>query len=385
MRKNKIVKKLLILSLLSGISMTSVSKLADANYKIQRANQYTNVIYDDESKVEDTEGSFIEAIDNNQNLTEEYKESFKELNDYLLENPYLDEELIIYNLENFDVAITSSSDLKEKSALAYYDSMDNTVYLSENNLGLTHEAYHMTSDHHFTAEEAKKLLKLYGANFFDSNDIEEPSVGLLNLKSDLGRGINEGMTSLLDQEYSGGTDGYFFEVILVKMLCEVIGEDVMLESYTKGDVGLIVSTLKNITGNEEEATTLVKAIDDIYYEKFNQPSGNYVSYGDAISDAVNILNKYFLAKTGKTLCEDEVLNAYCIEIDQETGIKVVKGYFSESYKDKIGMPYIEEICVVTEKVFDDEVAGDYKLISYYGTNKTFIEEQGKDYQKQISR
>jgi hypothetical protein len=380
MKRRNLVKKLIALSLLFSIYITSMKELGLSNYKVQKANNFMlyNASMSDENidvnnqdkETIDEESIYAKAIESNDNLTDEYKEQYKQLDVYLQDNPYIDEKFILYILENFSVTNVSQEELDKYNVGAYYDPVENTICLGDTNYGYTHEGLHMTTDHYYTRKEYEDLK----SNILKSKRSEISSIGLLDFQKKLGRGVNEGMTTLLDQEYFNGSGNYFFELILVKMLCEVIGEDIMLEAYTDGNIDLIIKKLKSITGDSKEATRLISIIDDINFIGRFCYDASYLLYQSDIEEYLELLNKYYYAKTGKNLTDDQILSAYCDELKQEKSIRVVKGYFSDSYKESIGDPYIEKK-VFKQKTEYDDFINEYITITYYETIKTPIDQE----------
>jgi hypothetical protein len=158
------------------------------------------------------------------------------------------------------------------------------------------------------------------------------------------------------------------------MLCEIIGKDTVLEAYSTGNINLIINSLASIDGDRVQATKLISFIDNISYTTYTKSNLTYADYEDSINKIIELLNKYNSAKNSKDLNEDQILNAYCMQLKLENDVTVVKGYFSNSYIEGIGNPYIEEKKETTEMVYDDATNNLMEITVIY-TNKTLLDQQ----------
>jgi hypothetical protein len=316
---------------------------------------------------------YMQAIDNNKNISDEYKDELKKLRIFFIENIYLDDAVTTYNLENCQIEVVSKEKLDEVKAAAYYNQVGNKICVDDTNFGLFHETFHMTSDY------GNDLVTLSGDNndilqLFESKNWNVNSCGLYDGIENIGRGLNEGVTSILFQEYfNGSAGGYYSEMIIAKMLCEIIGSDVVLEAYSTGDINLIINALTNIDDDKDQAIKLITAVDRIYIAYLNL-GNSYEEYEDSVNETIELLNKYNITKTGNNLDEDQVLNAYCKQLKLENDVTVAKGYFSNLYIVEIGTPYIEERQTSIETVYDD-ATNNLMEIQVVKVNKILLDQQ----------
>ena len=50
--------------------------------------------------------------------------------------------------------------------------------------------------------------------------------------------LSEGVTSLICSEYDLTPDAYFRQAVVARMLCEIIGSDIVMESFLQSDFKL---------------------------------------------------------------------------------------------------------------------------------------------------
>lgn len=84
--------------------------------------------------------------------------------------------------------------------------------------------------------------------------------------------LNEGMTSLLQMEYSNDftvNDSYYDHVLMTKVFCELITPKKMLEAYTKKDMSIIKEEMLKLNSNEDDYNNLIDAMQK-YSEEYKQ-------------------------------------------------------------------------------------------------------------------
>ena len=64
--------------------------------------------------------------------------------------------------------------------------------------------------------------------------------------------LSEGVTSLICSEYDLTPDAYFRQAVVVRMLCEIIGSDIVMESFLQSDFKLIEDELLKIDNDKEK-------------------------------------------------------------------------------------------------------------------------------------
>lgn len=208
----------------------------------------------------------LQALFENPNLSTEEKELVCQLTNLLIDNKYLNKELAYESLSKVDVQETvKPEDEKEEIVACYKRALElietyineNSVYYNET---LIHEFIHCIFSNYVTI--------------------------------DLPRYLNEGMTELLSNEYYSETpfvecSTYPFEVIMVKELCNIVGENKVLKAFSTGNMEIISNELSKVT-SEEEAKNFLTNVDDVF-EEFDTETR--VSSFKLIY-VINYLNKY---------------------------------------------------------------------------------------------
>lgn len=190
----------------------------------------------------------LHAIKENKYLSESDKELFYQFADIFEENPYLNKEEVYCSLLNVDV----SRKLKP-------------FYIDDDTAGIHSSNYETIG---IFDEEEQDVIMHEGVHTIFSSGQEDTLL----------RFFDEGMTELLSKEYYTKdpfvVDRYFYEVTLVKMLCEIVGSDLVLQSYTTGNMKIIYSELANYGGKDFEYAknallTISKDIDFVCEEDGN--------------------------------------------------------------------------------------------------------------------
>lgn len=106
----------------------------------------------------------------------------------------------------------------------------------------------------------------------------------------------EGCTELLANEYFARSpfaefNTYPFEVTIVKMLCEMIGEDNVLKTYTTGDLNIIESELTKVM-DSKDVTVFMNDLNNIFSQFEDRQKINEESYNNII----NFMDNYYLKK-----------------------------------------------------------------------------------------
>lgn len=97
--------------------------------------------------------------------------------------------------------------------------------------------------------------------------------------------LQEGVTELLNREYLDddpysiytGVHNYFDmhiyipEITTIKLLCDLVGSDVVLKAYTKSDIHIIYEALEKIIGTKSDAKVFINCLDR-EIEKFKNES-----------------------------------------------------------------------------------------------------------------
>ena len=158
------------------------------------------------------------------------------LEEYINNNPYFDYQKVY---DRFKTLVILESDHKLGTIEAvYYQNIN--VITNFNNKNESFNEYHRDLFH--------ELVHTTGS--FDN------------------KVLTEGMTSLICREYCDDyDDGYDQYVLITKIFCEIVGEDVMLESYSKEDPTILKEALLKINSNEKDYKELMKSLKEYPEDK----------------------------------------------------------------------------------------------------------------------
>ena len=209
------------------------------------------------------------AVLNNDKLLESEKINFYNLSDLVNDNPNIDE-LSVYNvLRNIDIIYTKRPEEYDETIRAIYSYQDNIIYV-------------------FDKEEAVNikiiLHELIHSIFTNENTIKLPKY------------LIEGTTELLTDEYFSSQpyiekSTYPFEIMMVKLLCEMVGSDKVLKTYTTGDMDIIKNELALIK-DEPIVNTFLENIEDI----FNCYANHEMISKEKFDDSIAFINDYINSK-----------------------------------------------------------------------------------------
>lgn len=188
----------------------------------------------------------LDAILENDDFKEKKEWLCYRLFNLIQENPYLIKEEIYKSLKNVDVTYKKRPALFAENTLGvYYYFLNNINIFSteEDYETFLHEVIHCI----FSSE---KIMRL--PNFF-----------------------KEGMVHLLTLEYLYPQPfeikkSYVFEIAAVKMLCEITSSDLVLKSFTLGDMQYIIDDMVSNGLSKKEAEKAIELLEkalDIYYKK----------------------------------------------------------------------------------------------------------------------
>lgn len=251
----------------------------------------------------------LNAIRENPYLNKKEKEIFYKFIEYFNDNPYLNLEEVYENMLNVDSQFTLRKSLGAKeSTLAVY------------------------------------LPRYYDIIYFELFPTDETraheGVHCVNGNIDLPRWFSEGMTQLITNEYFkeypfSPTMPYQFEVALIKLLCEIIGTDRVLEAYTKNNVDLIYESLSSITGTKEDAQKML----DFFGETYNLNSDEPISKEELskyLEQLLVYMSKEEILENSSAVHSYLMLSSVLVEdaADFVEGHIVCKAYLSSSLKEK---------------------------------------------------
>lgn len=296
-------------------------------------------------KIEETykdEYALLYAVLENDCLTEEEKKVFYGFIDIIKDNPYIDREEAYRSLRNVDVLYKCRPYNFDKTVQGAYSHEYESIGIfeeDENNLILKHEGIHAI----FCNDKTVNLPKYF----------------------------KEGMTELLVNEYFENKPfvelvNYPFEIVGVKILCEVTSPDTVLKAFSTGNMDIIAQDMSTITGDIEVARKALDYFGKIYLKHYGELKEN-LTYEEIVNECIPVFRGIVTAKYKKedsnrvSYFYNEILlgnilydGAYDKYVDDlvEFGSDH-KAYFSSKLKNKIAS---EEI---VDKISDEE-AKSYK-------------------------
>ena len=213
--------------------------------------------FDIELDSENDNSLLLNAIYCNKNLSDEDKLFCIKYLDLFNDNPYLDKDRVYHSLLNLDIS--------NKNRPPFYDDNVEGVYIDDlKSIGI------FVND----TDETVKAHELI--HCICANDGELPKF------------FSEGMTELLTNEYFTENhflelDNYPFEVIAVKMLCDVTSADTVLKAFTLGDMSYIYESLSSSYGSVEDAKKAITILDEAFsYRSEDEKEFNYT--GDDVAN-----------------------------------------------------------------------------------------------------
>ena len=199
----------------------------------------------------------LKAILDNQNLREFEKNIALELYPLLEENNYYNKELTYHALKNIKIKWC-----------------DRPKDVDDNCYGVYKWKYGLTKGYAGKIEDYESLKKEKYSNFAVLRHELIHSI-FSNENYALPKVFNEAMTELLTNEYYSENPydewmTYSFEILYVKMLCEILNPDIVLEAYTTGNMDIIYEAMAKNYGNKEEAAVQIAMI-ELYLREYRIP------------------------------------------------------------------------------------------------------------------
>lgn len=213
----------------------------------------------------------LNAVLENECLSEKEKDVFYGFIDMIKDNPYIDKEQAYRSLLNVDVLY--------KCRPFGYDKTIQGVYINDlESIGI------------FEEDEDNLILKHEGTHCIFSSAVTE----------NLPDYFSEGMSELLVNEYFSEKPfmelrNYSFEIAAVKMLCEVTSPEVVLEAFSKGDMNIIIEDMTKITKSYDDSKIAVDMLEKLLL-KHNGELEEDLSYDDIVNVCVPIFRGIVSAK-----------------------------------------------------------------------------------------
>lgn len=182
------------------------------------------------------------ALLENQYLTDAEKESLTSYIQYFIDNKYLDYEYIYNNFSTFFIPFNYKNLFKNENIIGgQYNSLFNYIIFTSQKgrkISISHEIYH--------AED--KIIK------FEDNS---SCIWFI-----------EGLTALLDYEYNDMLPfSYKEEVTFCRILCELVGSDVLFETRAKGNINILINAFINKGFERQEIINLFDLFNEFSIEK----------------------------------------------------------------------------------------------------------------------
>lgn len=214
----------------------------------------------------------LSSIMKNDNLTDEEKRIFYNLFYVIDDNvKYLNKEELYDNWIDIDIKYLDKK--KDESVDGMYFADDNyiNIYNDYDERVKNHEGIH--SIFSYSSE-----VKCYS------------------------RSLCEGVTELINREYCCSQpfvadNTYIYEMAYVKMLCEIVGKDKVLEAYLENDLTIISKAMSENYGTEEESLNILYILEDSLDRHIEMKAGGSVTLNysfDEIKNAFFELDGYFL-------------------------------------------------------------------------------------------
>ncbi|MDD4036358.1 MAG: hypothetical protein PHS45_03445 [Bacilli bacterium] len=310
-KHNKVDKIMVISGMLLAISIYNIIGMT-TSYILDRNNPYSSstinsglitsyniktFFRDIKEQLFDIEYDIMsieQIIENNKDIPVKYKgdisEIYNTIYSKLSNQQFSNIKSNLYNLKIKNKVNTNPQFPIEGSYSNLYDCI--TIYcdenLKDNRSTLSHEFLHLLPSYY------DKKNKVFYSGF-----------SMISKYFSIGSGLNEGMTEFLNETLLGyyGNDifaySYPTERACVKMLCEIIGTDKMVESYFNSDLEILVNELIKIDGTREDALKLITTIDSLhmacrYEDKKLEVSG-------IVDEVLTQMIKYYFAKTSRDI------------------------------------------------------------------------------------
>lgn len=187
--------------------------------------------------------------------------------------------------------------------------------------------------------------------------------------TNLGNGLSEAITETMSSEYTNCSisHSYVNERCCLYALLEIIDVEDMKEFYFKGDATVLVDALNEIIQDREMSYELIGNIDLIYDYEVNLVKNNCDidstrQYHELKNNIYNSISKYFSAKYGYDITEDQLMMTYLVN----SGFATLK----------IDSPYIEnnnDHGINQKGYFSTDYINLHPTVSYYDSNQNYIE------------
>lgn len=280
-------------------------------------------------KIDDNKENYLllHAILENPYLNSKEKEIFYKFIEYFNDNPFINREEIYTNMLNVNARFSLRGALeRENNVLACY---------------------------------LPRYRDIVYFELFPSVDTMAHEDGhCINDGQNMPKCIQEGMTQLISSEYFSNTPfmltlNYPYQVSFVKLLCEMIGANTVLQAYTEDKPEIIYEALDSIIGEEGKAKGVIEEIDwcmsnydrTKFYSKEIKERAS-----DALSSFLNYVEKCFFEDEGAyqyhLLVFVNFFTDYYGKLEEYFNYTVCKAYISSSWKEA---GFEKSVTILTEE------------------------------------
>ena len=221
-------------------------------------------------------------IGNNDNLDLEEKKIAYKLSNLLKDNSYMNVSLAATSIENMDITYDNIRTIQPEKVKGFYSYKDNAIQM-------------------FTSKEDTSSELLFH-EYIHALFLNQYNYNLPNY-------LKEGVTELLTNEYFSENPfveekSYAFEINTVKILCEMVGRENVLNAYTTGNQYVIKEELLKIL-DEEQVNILLNNF-EIIHEDFSK--GGCID-SIRINQTLDLMDLYFSKKQEMTN-DNSMINRY---------------------------------------------------------------------------
>ena len=220
-------------------------------------------------KVRNENYKVFHAVIHNENLDDETKELIYSLEPIISENPYINGKIVYDEFKKLRIEYVQRPSNYDESTLAIYSKKDHKISVFQ------------------SKDKANKeilLHELIHVLFTNPNTVNLPKY------------ILEGMTELLTNEYVSTNpfiekNTYPIEISIIKILCDMVGPDNVLYSYTTGDMESIKDSLRTVLDKSQ-----VDEFMDNLELIFNEFETKEIISVKAYNNVVTTMDLYFYTK-----------------------------------------------------------------------------------------
>ena len=319
--------KLITAIVASNILIASIATGLNTDFHTEPVDNPPSYAVEEQISNEEIYDQLYEAAGDNQDYVEMMYQLINDFSEYLVS------ENLLNTIETLEIVKENDSVFDNENILGYYQKYNNKIVVSPEVDGYAEESviYH------------ELIHYLSQSGFSINNDIYGGYIG---------SGIDEGMTQMLTNEYFMSDNTYALNVCYVQALTELVGKEVMLESYFKNDLDILVDELSNYM-SEDDAYSMIKNVD---ISVTNHQA--YVQNRDE-EDLINMENA---AQAFWDVYEDAYYHKFSINVSDDAVVSACKAgttFIDENF----GLDYIKYV-QITKPYFNPrkiEEAEDYSI------------------------